>query len=225
MDRFALLELIDILRKESLPKDWSNQRKSGERKRGWSRTSFDALLLEEKPKIETAAFLKTAYIYQRHNENEKRERQIDPEKVAMFLSFLFEDIPTPSGWPNVIQTFKQFNCGMFYDLVRGYEANFNEEYRITRSQREKAGATEGEDAHTQLLQLAIKAKATQDAMQEKLNKHIEIEQTLKESLKIKDDQMTHILQRIAVLESLLSTKGGDQGAILKELIEIKRTVG
>jgi hypothetical protein len=117
MNEIYLLELIDYLRSHALPIDWEVQRIEGHRRRVWSRTEFDELLFEKRPEIGTRSFLKTAYIYRRHNEALGSRWVIDPAKVQPFLEFLFCDLATAYGWPEVIIAFEEFEGGMFYSLL------------------------------------------------------------------------------------------------------------
>lgn len=225
MNKFHLLELMDFVRTTSLPADWNAQRLRGERSRAFSRSWFDDQLFKSRPEIETSSFLKTIYIYQKHNEDEKMERELDPVKVQSFLQFIFHDIATPHGWPAVVEAFKTKFDGAFSSMVSGYEANFNEGYKISRQQREQAGATEGEDEMTQLLQLAIKAKERMALMNNQLMEQTEQSKKLKEALAIREEQANIQRERIAALEALLSTKGGDQSKLREEIERIKQNIG
>lgn len=211
-----LLALMEKVRSDALPKDWNNQRGKGERKRAFSRSAFDDAMYDTRPEIGTATFLKKVYNYSRHNQTVKIERGIKEAEVISFLHYIFKDIATPYGWPAIIDLFKTFQGGKFYDIIEVFEDDSS-----AGSQKSESDLY-AESAHISIVKMAIKAKrqyqdlATERSLAEKEN------QALKGKLKQKEEVLNRVRERIALLESMIANRQGEHKEILREIKEMKQ---
>lgn len=220
-----LLYLMEEVRTKGLPEDWKLQRKRGERKRAWSRLSFDKDLYEKRPDINNNSWLKKVYTYTKHNaEVGSDERFLRSGDVIIFLDYIFTEIATPTGWPNTVEIFRSFDDGEFYPLIQGYQENFSKKYIIPKSSLERAGATPGYSATAQLLQLAIQANTESQVMKQNLARTENENEELKKAIEELSREKTEALAKYESLIELLKSKGGDQADIMKELERIKNTI-
>lgn len=210
-----LVGLMELVRAKTLPMDWAMQRNAGERRRAFSRSDFDERLNDARPMIGSASFLKKIYNYNKHNENVKLERGVGERQVMEFLHYIFKDDKTPTGWPNTIKAFKEYQDGDFYPLIRGYELDFRQEIQPTEIE------IEGEAAHLQLIQMAIKSKTLYEKAQIKKATAEQENEKLRAKINQQAAAFSEVREKVAVLESLLKNKSGDKKQIEKALEEIK----
>lgn len=211
-----LLGLMEVVRAEALPKDWNNQRAAGYRKRAFSRSAFDDAMFDQRAEIGTSTFFKKVYNYFKHNQSVKVERGIRKPEVIVFLHYIFKDIGTPYGWPEVTESFKKYQGGKFYDLIDPFVQDFN-----------GGGKAKKEDLSTgssyfQLIQMAIELKALQEKTESGKRSAQEENKTLKRKIEAYEAAMGSVREKIAAIETILAGKDGDKEEVLKRLKVIKQ---
>jgi hypothetical protein len=223
MEEVKTVEITSLLAliRQAVAEDWNDQRAKGERQYAYSESAFQRNLAKERPEIKTGQFWKTVYAYDKYNREESPSRAIGLDRLKIVLNYLFTAELTPYGWPTVVEVLKSFAGGKFYNLVSDYLVGFDAsvvERHINRSSLALAGATAGQDIHTQLLQLAIKAKANHQATKDELN-------DLKQALALRrerDNKIDELRAKISRLESIVSQHPKNSEELLIKLDEIKQ---
>lgn len=107
----------------ALEEDWKNQREQGYRDKAISFSRLNRQLPICRPIIgRNKSFFKTNYIYHRINQQDNETiRTIPLYKLIAVLDFLYLDLSTPYGWPELTKFLQNYKRGKYAQLVEKYE--------------------------------------------------------------------------------------------------------
>lgn len=125
----------------------------------------------------------------------------------------------------MVKTVRNFKDGKYLSLVNPYIAEggigriekiLNEELLV------KAGASPGQSAATQLLQLALKLNTEYSAMEDRNKQLSNDKQALAEKLKERSEKIATLKQDLARMEGVLASKSGNKEPIALKIKEIRK---
>lgn len=212
--------LAGLLRK-AIPKDWREQKKRGQRKRGPSLSQLSQDIHDAYPDDISGSFFKKVYLYL-PEQNDGSAKEMGFSEIKTVLRYLFRNIITEYGWPEVTKTILEFEGGAYAFLIEPYlgETAASKEIEATRQRALRAGATPGEKLHTQLLQVAIDAKKYSEHKEEEI-------MSLRKAVKEKDAELASLKAIVVKIENTLKNKpdSAESEQIRAELQEIKQKFG